>query len=65
MVSESSPIPLVGQIHLNKVSDNETSFQLVFEAEIPAMIKMMIDKKLKEGINTVAEALAKALNLEN
>ena len=26
------------------------------------MIKMMVDKKLKEGINTIADALAKALS---
>jgi len=26
------------------------------------MIKMMVDKKIKEGINMVADILAKALN---
>lgn len=61
LVSESSPIPIVGQMLLSKLSDHETGLQLVLDAEIPTMIKMMIDKKLKAGINTFAEALATAL----
>jgi len=35
---------------------------LVLNAELPMMIKMMVDKKIKEGINMVADILAKALN---
>ena len=62
LVSESSPIPLVALVQLSKLNENETGFQLIFEAEIPAMIKMMLDKKLKDGINTVADALAKSLS---
>ena len=64
-ISESSPIPLTGKVLLSKISENETSIQLIFEAKLPAMIKMMLDKKLKVGINTVADALAKSLNENN
>ena len=49
-------------IQLKQVAENDTKLKLTMKAEIPAMIKMMVDKKLKEGINTIADALAKALS---
>jgi len=36
--------------------------KLTVKADLPAMIKMMVDKKLKEGVNMVADLLAKGLN---
>jgi len=36
--------------------------KLTLKSDLPVMIKMMIDKKLKEGINLIADVLAKALS---
>jgi len=35
---------------------------LTMKADLPVMIKMMMDKKLKEGINLMADVLAKVLS---
>lgn len=48
-------------IQLKQVAENDTKLKLTMKAEIPAMIKMMVDKKLQEG-NAMADILAKALN---
>ncbi|MFA6581921.1 MAG: SRPBCC family protein, partial [Paludibacter sp.] len=40
-----------------------TAMKLTLKAELPMMIKMMVDKKLKEGINKVADLLAKGLSV--
>jgi hypothetical protein len=58
--SEKSPINFNLWIQLKQVADNDTRLKLTLKAEIPSMIKFMIDKKLSEGINTVADVLAKA-----
>jgi len=60
--SEKSPIQISVWIQLKQVEENDTRMKLTLKAELPAMIKMMVDKKLKDGINTIADALAKALN---
>ena len=49
-------------IQLKQVEPDETRMKLTLKAEIPAMIKMMVDKKLKEGINKVADFIAIGLN---
>ena len=60
--SEHSPMHVNVWIQLKQVAENDTKLKLTMKAEIPTMIKMMVDKKLKEGINTIADALAKALS---
>jgi len=62
LASENAPVQLTVWIQLKSTSEKETALKLTLKAELPAMIKMMVDKKLKEGINVVAELLAKALN---
>jgi hypothetical protein len=44
------------------MDEKNTQLKLTLHAQIPTMIKMMIDNKLKDGINVFAEILAKALN---
>lgn len=61
-VSEHAPVELNAWIQLKQMEDNNTRLKLTLKAELPTMIKMMVDKKLKEGINTIAEMLATALN---
>ena len=62
LVSEKTPVEVNVWIQLKQTADNETAMRLTLKAELPMMIKMMIDKKLKEGINLIADLLAKALS---
>jgi len=48
-------------IQLKQVGENDTRMKLTLKADLPSMIKMMVDKKIKEGINTVADVIAKAI----
>ncbi len=61
-VSENAPVEVNVWIQLKQVAENETRMKLTLKADLPAMIKMMVDKKLKEGINSVADLLAKTLS---
>ncbi|MDD4968262.1 MAG: SRPBCC family protein [Paludibacter sp.] len=60
--SEKAPVELNVWIQLVQRAENDTQMKLTLKADLPAMIKMMIDKKLKEGINLIADVLAKALS---
>ena len=60
--SEQSPVHVNVWIQLKQVEENDTRMKLTLKADLPAMIKMMVDKKLKEGINAIADVLAKALS---
>jgi hypothetical protein len=62
LVSEKAPVEINVWIQLNQISENETTMKLTLEADLPMMIKMMVDKKLKEGINLIADLLVKALS---
>lgn len=59
--SVNAPVKVNFWIQLKQVEANDTRLKLTLKAELPTMIKMMVDKKLKEGINMVADLLAKAL----
>jgi hypothetical protein len=60
--SEKAPVAIHAWIQLKQVAKNETCMKLTMKAELSSMIKMMFDKKLKEGINAVADMLTKTLN---
>jgi hypothetical protein len=60
--SEKAPVNLNVWIQLIQRAENDTQMKLTLKADLPAMIKLMIDKKLKEGINLIADVLAKALS---
>ena len=60
--SEHIPITINAWIQLKQVQENDTRMKLTLQADLPSMVKMMVDKKLKEGINTIADAIATALN---
>ncbi len=65
MASENAPVSLTIDIALAAISENETSMQLTLNADLPAMIKMMVGSKLQDGINAIADLLAKALPLSS
>ncbi len=60
--SENSPFLVNIWIQLKQVAENDTRMKLTLKAEIPTMVKMMVDKKLKEGINKIADVIAQALS---
>jgi len=62
LVSENAPVQVNMWIQLKQIAENDTRLKLTLKADLPTMIKMMVDKKLKEGVNTIADALAKALS---
>lgn len=57
--SVKSPIEFLGWIQLQEVASDDTRLKLTFRADIPIFLKAMISTKLEEGINNVAEMLAK------
>ena len=56
--SGSPPISITFWIQLLPVDASETKIRLVLDADMSMMIKMMVNKKLEEGINRMADMLA-------
>jgi len=56
--SGGMPVGIVFWIQLLPVSDYETKLRLTLDADMSMMIKMMVSKKLEEGINRLADVLA-------
>ena len=52
------PVEIVFWIQLLPVSAYETKLRLTLDANMSMMIKMMVNKKLEEGINRMADLLA-------
>lgn len=52
------PISIVFWIQLLPVEVYETKLRLTLDADMSMMIKMMVNKKLEEGINHLADMLA-------
>ncbi len=51
-----------GWIQLVPVSENTCKMKITIKADLPTMIKMMMDSKLKKGVNTIADAIAEAVS---
>ncbi len=62
MTSENAPVSISVDIIIDAIAENQCALKLVLIAELPAMIKMMVGSKLQDGINSIAELLANALN---
>jgi len=54
----SMPVEVKFWIQLLPVSAYETKMRLTLEAEMSMMIKMMVGRKLEDGINRIADVLA-------
>lgn len=59
MASENSPIPLTFWIQLKQVSELDTRVRLTLRTELPFMLRMMLDKKMQQGIDQAAEMLTR------
>lgn len=56
--ADGSPIEVNAWIQLVEKEENLTKMRLTLKADLPMMVKMMVDGKLKDGINKVADVLA-------
>jgi hypothetical protein len=56
--SGSLPVSIVFWIQLLSIGAYETKLRLTLDADMSMMIKMMLNKKLEEGINRLADMLA-------
>ena len=55
---ENSPIAVTMWIQMKEVAPQDTRIKLTVEADIPFMFRMMIEKKLQDGLNQAADMLA-------
>lgn len=56
---ENAPVDGNFWIQLKQVSPTDTRIRLTLKADLPLMFKMMLDKKLQEGLDQAADMLAR------
>ena len=61
---ERSPLDFTFWIQLKQVGDYDTRMRLVLHAKLNMVMKMMIGSKLQQGLDQMAEQMAKAFNGE-
>ena len=59
--AEGIPMDANFWIQLKEVSPTDTRIKLTVKADIPFMFKMMVDKKLQQGLDQAADMLAQFL----
>ena len=57
--ADNIPMEMYFWIQLKEVNPTDTRIKLTLKADLPMMFKMMLDKKLQQGIDQAAEMLAK------
>ena len=62
MTSDNAPVSISVNVLIEPLTENECTMKLVLFAELPAMIKMMLGSKLQDGVNAIADLLAKTLD---
>jgi carbon monoxide dehydrogenase subunit G len=60
--TDASPVGFTLWVQLKEAAPYDTRLRLVLHAEMNMMIKMMIGPKLKEGIQQLAEQIARGFN---
>lgn len=58
------PVEMNAWIQLKQVTINDTKLKVTFAAELPPMIKMMLNNKLEKGINMLADFFENYLNTQ-
>lgn len=56
------PMDFAFWIQLQPVSENDTRLRLVLQVELNFMMRMMLGNKLQDGLDQIAEGIAKAMN---
>ena len=59
---QTSPMPFTFWIQLKQVSVDDTRMRLTLHTKLNMMMKMMLGKKLQEGINKMANSIAESFN---
>ena len=55
---ENSPIAVTMWVQMKEVAPRDTRIKLTVDADIPFMFRMMMEKKLQDGLNQAADMLA-------
>ena len=55
--AESLPIPLNVWIQLKQVAEMDTRIRITIKTDMPAMFKMMFDKKIQQGLDQAVDML--------
>lgn len=55
--AESLPIPLNAWIQLKQVAENDTRIRITVKTDMPAMFKIMFDKKMQDGLDQAIDML--------
>lgn len=55
--AESLPIPLNMWIQLKQVAEMDTRIRITIKTDMPAMFKMMFDKKIQQGLDQAIDML--------
>lgn len=56
------PVAVQAEIKLDKINVESTAIQFVVNAELPKMLQMMFDKKLRKGVDVLSDVFEKVLN---
>ncbi len=56
------PVEVNAEIMLDELSSTQTQMQLLLHANLPSVLKMMLNKQLEQGINVLADLFEKLLN---
>ncbi|GAB1416014.1 hypothetical protein MASR2M117_14200 [Paludibacter sp.] len=59
------PMKMTAEISLEGINNNQTNMQLKLIADIPFMLKAMLDSQLEKGVNALADMFEKTLNRNN
>jgi carbon monoxide dehydrogenase subunit G len=56
--AESLPVPFNMWIQLKQVADKDTRIRITIKTDMPAMFKMMFDKKMQQGLDQAVDMLS-------
>lgn len=55
--AENLPIPLTAWIQIKQVEEKNTRMRITIKTDIPAMFRMMLDKKMQQGLDQAVDML--------
>ncbi len=55
--AENIPIAVNAWIQLKQVADNDTRIRITLHADIPMMFRLMLDKKMQQGLDQAVDML--------
>lgn len=55
--ADNIPMAMNAWIQLKQVADNDTRMRITIKADIPMMLRMMVDKKVQQGLDQAVDVL--------